>query len=64
MLTLKESFNNVKLICDAALTNKAERSAVDESLNNIAGALQAHELMLVAAEKEKGKPQPEEESDE
>lgn len=53
MLTLKESFNNVKVICDTALTNKAERNAIDESLNNIAGVLQAHEVMLQAAKEEK-----------
>lgn len=48
-LTLQESFNNVRLICDTALTNKTERNAVDESLNNIAAALQAHDVMLQAA---------------
>lgn len=67
-LTLKESFNNVKVICDNALTNKVERVAVDESLNNIAGALQAHELMLQASKGEKSqlkeKPQLEDEPDE
>lgn len=48
-LTLQESFSNVKVICDAALMNKAERNAVDESLNIIAANLQAHEVMLKAA---------------
>ena len=53
MLTLKESFNNVKVICDAALTNKAERNAIDESLNNIAGVLQQYEIMCKSPEVDK-----------
>jgi hypothetical protein len=64
MLTLKESLGNVKIICDEALLDKKHRIAIDESLNNIAGALQAHEVMLAAAEEEKKKPQPEKEPDE
>ena len=69
MLTLQESFNNVKVICDAALMNKTERIAVDESLGNIASNLQAHEVMLQATkEKEREvaeyKPQLENEPDE
>ncbi len=63
-LSLQQSFNNVKVICDNALTNKAERTAIDESLNNIAGALQAHELMLQASKEEKEKLQLEGEPDE
>lgn len=63
-LTLQQSFNNVKVICDNALTNKAERVAVDESLNNIAGALQAHELMLQASKEPEKKGQLKEEPDE
>lgn len=62
MLTLEQSFNNVKIVCDNASMNKAERNAIDESLNNIAGALQAHELMLVAA-KDKEPKELEDESD-
>jgi hypothetical protein len=68
MLTLQESFNNVKIICDEALMSKVQRTAVDESLGNIASNLQAHEVMLQAAKNEakadKEKPQPEDEPDE
>ena len=65
-LTLSESFNNVKIICDEALLDKKQRVAIDESLNNIAGALQAHELMLHAAKdvEKKGGPELEDGLDE
>lgn len=63
-LTLQESFNNVRVICHNALLKREEWLAVDESLNNIAGALQAHEVMLQAAKKAEEKPQLEEELDE
>lgn len=43
MLSLNESYNNLAVIVNAALMNKQERMAVDESLNNIARALQAFE---------------------
>jgi hypothetical protein len=48
-LTLQESFNNVRVICHNALMKREEWLAIDESLNNIAGALQAHDVMLQAA---------------
>lgn len=58
MLTLKESFENVKIICHNASLKREEWLAVDESLNNIAGALQAHEVMLVAAKEERKESKP------
>lgn len=42
-LTLKESFNNVKLICSEALLNEKQRNAINESLDNIVKALHAYE---------------------
>ena len=62
-LTLTESFNNIALIANAALLDKAQRVGIDESLENIAGVLRAHEVMLQAAKEEKEKPQLEDESD-
>lgn len=42
-LNLKESFSNLKLVADAALMNKDQRTAIDESLLNLATALQSEE---------------------
>lgn len=48
-LSLRESLNNVVLVCNAALMNKQERVAIDESLRNIANVLQTEELRRAAA---------------
>lgn len=67
-LTLQQSFNNVKIVCDGVTApglDNDQRQSVNESLNNIAGALQAHELMLQAAkETDKKVETPEDESNE
>lgn len=64
MLTLEQSFNNVKIICDNALLNKAERVSIDESLNKLIGVLQTHKLTLQKLKEEKEKPQLEDEPNE
>lgn len=49
-LSLQESLNNLVIIVNAALMNKRERVAIDESLSNIARALQAFERSKDIAE--------------
>ena len=47
-INLQESFNNIKIVCDNTREpglNNAERQAVNESLNNIAKALQEGEAI-------------------
>lgn len=68
-LTIQQSFNNVKIVCDGVIApglDNSQRQSVNESLDNIAGALQAYEIGLQAAKDEavKEKPQPEDEPDE
>ena len=63
-LTLTESFNNIVLIANAALLDKAQRVGIDESLGNIAGVLQAHEVMLQAAKEKKEKSEDEPDANE
>ena len=53
-LSLIESFNNIKLVCDEAAFNAKEHAAVYESLDNIAKVLQEHD-QAKAAKAEKAK---------
>ncbi len=45
MLSLQESFNNVKIVCHNALMKREEWVAIEESLANIAQALQQYEVL-------------------
>ena len=63
-LTLTESFNNIVLIANAALLDKAQRVGIDESLENIAGVLRAHEVMLQAAKEKNEKSEDEPDANE
>ena len=62
-LSLQESFNNIVLIANAALLDKAQRVGIDESLNKIANALQQYEIMTKSPEKIEPEGEPDESVD-